>query len=87
MISTSMSAGDRIYHRQAGGGGWGPALERDPAAVARDVRDGRVSVNRAREQYGVVMDPRTLVVDHAETSDLRLRMAGHGIVPGSGNTG
>ena len=35
MISTTMAAGEVIYHRQAGGGGWGDPLERDPEAVAR----------------------------------------------------
>ena len=31
MISTTMRAGERMYHRQAGGGGWGDPLQRDPA--------------------------------------------------------
>ena len=39
-----------------GGGGWGDPLEREAAAVARDVASGAVTVDAAREIYGVVMN-------------------------------
>jgi N-methylhydantoinase B len=39
----------------SGGGGYGDPLLRDPAAVARDVRDEIVSPDAAREIYGVVL--------------------------------
>ncbi|MBC7799743.1 MAG: hydantoinase B/oxoprolinase family protein [Gemmatimonadaceae bacterium] len=39
-------AGDRLVLELAGGGGMGPATERDPAAAARDVRDGLVTERR-----------------------------------------
>ena len=51
MISTSMEADERIYHRQAGGGGWGDPLLRAPADVARDVKNGKVSL---RSSTGIV---------------------------------
>jgi N-methylhydantoinase B len=35
-----------------GGGGIGPANERDPAAVQRDVRLGYVSLKAAQRDYG-----------------------------------
>ena len=38
-----------------GGGGFGPAFERDPALVATDVRLGFVSRENATAQYGVVL--------------------------------
>jgi N-methylhydantoinase B len=44
--------GDTISYRTCGGGGYGPPEERDPARVARDVREGKVSAERAREVYG-----------------------------------
>ena len=71
MISTSMEADERIYHRQAGGGGWGDPLLRPPADVARDVRNGKVSLEAARELYSVVLDETTLGVDEAATTALR----------------
>jgi N-methylhydantoinase B len=38
-----------------GGGGWGDPLEREQALVLADVVEGRVSVERARDDYGVVL--------------------------------
>ncbi|MBS0562838.1 MAG: hydantoinase B/oxoprolinase family protein, partial [Proteobacteria bacterium] len=45
--------GDRLILQLAGGGGMGDPKQRDPALVARDVRDGLVSAEEAREVYGV----------------------------------
>ena len=75
MISTSMQTNERIYHRQAGGGGWGQALERDPNAVAQDVKNDKVSLEAARQDYGVVLDESTLAVDKAATASLRQEMS------------
>ncbi|HZG34554.1 MAG TPA: hydantoinase B/oxoprolinase family protein [Gaiellaceae bacterium] len=44
--------GDTISFRTCGGGGYGPPQERDPALVERDVREGKVSPEQAREVYG-----------------------------------
>ena len=71
MISTSIKKGERIYHRQAGGGGWGNPLKRSPEAVERDVRNGKVSLAAARQEYGVVIDAETRKVDTAATQELR----------------
>ncbi len=75
MISTSMRQGERIYHRQAGGGGFGDPLCRDPERVAQDVRNESVSPVAAREHYGVVVDPLTGEVDSAATAALRANEA------------
>ena len=71
MISTRMKTRETIYHKQPGGGGHGNPLERVPAAVAWDVKNDKVSIEAARKQYGVVLDPRTLEVDEAATQTLR----------------
>jgi N-methylhydantoinase B len=47
--------GDRLILEMAGGGGMGDPAERDPAKVARDVRDGLVSADAARAVYGVAV--------------------------------
>src|SRR5690348_6244344 len=44
--------GDRLLVEMPGGGGMGPANERDPQAVRRDVRLGYVSRDAAEAQYG-----------------------------------
>jgi N-methylhydantoinase B len=43
--------GERVRIETPGGGGWGPPAERDPAAVAADLRHGYVSPDFVRAQY------------------------------------
>jgi N-methylhydantoinase B len=53
-----IAAGELVRIETTGGGGWGDPLGRDPELVALDVLQGKVSVEAAREQYGVVVgDP------------------------------
>ena len=65
--TTFFEMGETITNLTGGGGGWGRAWERAPERVARDVREGYVSVEAARRDYGVVIDPSTLSVDEAAT--------------------
>src|SRR5262249_1569067 len=58
-VTIELKLGDVISYRTCGGGGYGPVSERDPQAVLRDVREGKVSFTRAREVYGVEIDPIT----------------------------
>jgi N-methylhydantoinase B len=55
MFGTVLEPGDVYEHRMPGGGGWGDPLDRDPAAVAVDVLDEKVSAAAARADYGVVV--------------------------------
>ena len=43
----------------AGGGGWGDPKKRDPELVRQDVINGIVSIESAKKDYGVVIDPKT----------------------------
>lgn len=60
-----------------GGGGWGEPKARDPERVMADVRNGYVSLTKAREIYGVAIegdpdrDPEGLVLDRKTTKKLR----------------
>jgi N-methylhydantoinase B len=56
-----------------GGGGYGDPRERPAELVAADVRSGVVSIEAAREDYGVCIDPDTLAIDGARTASLRRR--------------
>jgi len=47
--------GDRLVFETAGAGGVGDALERDPEAVAKDVRWNLISREAAESEYGVVL--------------------------------
>ena len=74
-ITMSMRPGDVLRHVQAGGGGRGDPLKRDPAAVLRDVLNEKVSIAKAREEYGVVIDPKTLKMDEEATRSRRSKGA------------
>jgi N-methylhydantoinase B len=63
--------GDVLRHTMAGAGGHGDPLERDPSLVAEDVADEKVSVERARSDYGVVIDPSSGRPDLKATAALR----------------
>jgi len=60
-----------------GGGGWGEPKARDPERVMADVRNGYVSLTKAREIYGVAIegdpdrDPEGLVLNTKATQKLR----------------
>jgi N-methylhydantoinase B len=74
--SEPVRTGEVIRIRTTGGGGWGDPLDRDVAAVVADVRDGKVSVAGARDDYGVVLneDVAEPAADSAATAELRRRM-------------
>jgi N-methylhydantoinase B len=63
--------GDRIYHVVSGSGGHGDPWEREPEKVLIDVKDQKLTVSAAREQYGVIIDPQDLTVDWEKTTTLR----------------
>jgi len=64
-------AGDCLTAMVSGGGGYGDPLTRDPARVEQDVRAGVVSIDGARRDYSVVIDPSTGSVDTGATVLLR----------------
>jgi N-methylhydantoinase B len=65
--------GDVLVLQSAGGGGYGDPLERPPQRVLRDVREGYISRERARECYGVVIRD-DLTVDDTLTATLQHRL-------------
>ncbi len=70
MVGIKIARGQRLHLETPGGGGYGVALERDPEAVARDVRLGYVSRHGATRDYAVVIDADGMV-DEAATRELR----------------
>jgi len=69
-----LHSGDRVFDEDQGGCGVGDPLDRDIEAVKRDVRDELVSVESTRNDYGVIIDPVTFVVDEKATDALRKEM-------------
>ena len=78
IASLKLKAGDLISIRTGGGGGWGEPLDRPSELVERDVRNGYLTLQRARETYGVVLEPATLAANLEATNDLRVRLKGKG---------
>lgn len=61
-----------IFHEIAGGGGgYGDPLRRPVEKVLKDVLNGFISVEKAKEDYGVAIDPSTLLVNEEETARRR----------------
>jgi N-methylhydantoinase B len=70
-IAQNFEPGEVLINRSGGGGGWGNPFKRDPQKVLADVINEYVSLDSARNDYGVVIDPTTLTVDVAATDALR----------------
>jgi N-methylhydantoinase B len=70
--------GDIIEYHIMGGAGFGPPLEREIEKVYEEVRDEYLSVEKAREDYGVVIDPTTLELDFEATEKLRQELKARG---------
>jgi N-methylhydantoinase B len=51
LAGLGLRQGDAVTILTPGAGGYGPPAERDPALIARDVREGKVSPAAAREAY------------------------------------
>ena len=68
---TTLNKGDVMRVEWPGAGGWGDPLKRDPNRVLEDVIERKVSVQRARNKYGVVVDLERKTVDLAATEKLR----------------
>jgi N-methylhydantoinase B len=66
----AVRAGDTVTAIGAAGGGYGSPLERDPEAVAMEVRDGLISEEAARSRYGVVLNAKR-EADQAATRRVR----------------
>ncbi|MEO9189103.1 MAG: hydantoinase B/oxoprolinase family protein [Acetobacteraceae bacterium] len=73
-ITMPFRAGEVFRHDLPGGGGWGDALTRDLAAVAKDLRDGLVTIEGAARDYGVVARGDPPEIDTTETRALRVRL-------------
>ncbi len=70
---TQLVPGDVVTIDAPGGGGYGEPFERDPEMVESDVAEGYVSVEAAKSEYGVVIDPVSMKADVKATRALRGR--------------
>jgi N-methylhydantoinase B len=75
VANETMLPGEWIVGIDCGGGGYGDPKSREPELVLRDVLEGWVSLEAARDLYGVVfsgsVEDETLVVDYEGTARQR----------------
>ncbi len=71
LASHKFAAGETFMFESTGGGGWGNPKTRAVNDVLEDVLDEYITVDAAKELYGVIIDPKTLKLDEAATLALR----------------
>jgi N-methylhydantoinase B len=84
-----LSEGDSIDFISNGGGGFGSPLEREPERVLHEVIDGFLSIDTAREIYGVVIDAadpdvHDFRIDREATERRRAELVGRQLTEGYG---
>ncbi len=67
----TMEVGDRLLNMSGGGSGVGRPMEREVEDVKEDVEEGVITIDTAREVYGVVIDPETFEIDYKATQKSR----------------
>ncbi|MEE9501593.1 MAG: hydantoinase B/oxoprolinase family protein [Candidatus Aminicenantaceae bacterium] len=63
--------GTVLFQQAGGGGGYGVPYLRDPTLVAKEVKNGIISIERAKKDYRVIVDPETIELDVEATRQLR----------------
>jgi len=64
-------AGTVLFQQAGGGGGYGNPSLRDPALVVKEVKNGIISIEKAKKGYGVIVNQDTFEVNKEETDKLR----------------
>ena len=73
-VTLNITAGAVIRHEQAGAGGYGDPRERTVAAIASDLREGKITRAYAEANYGAVFTAAG-AFDEAATRDARRELA------------
>jgi N-methylhydantoinase B len=66
--------GDVLVYETAGGGGWKNPLDRPAELVRADVRRKLLSLEKAKDDYGVVLSGETMELDDSATLKLRAKI-------------
>jgi N-methylhydantoinase B len=70
-IVSDIPRGTILRQIAGGGGGYGDPYLRPAEQVIREVRNGTLSLQKAQQDYGIVIDPKTLNLDESKTQRLR----------------
>ncbi len=66
-----ITSASRVILKTAGGGGYGNPFDRPPEKVLEDVKEHFIGIDRAKSDYGVVIDSQTMTVDLGATEALK----------------
>ncbi len=67
----NVPSGTTLCQQAGGGGGYGDPYSRSPELVVQEVKNGIISIERAKQDYGVIIDSGTLELNLAETERIR----------------
>ena len=70
----NLNPGDTISFQTPGGGGYGDPKKRNPKFVLNDVKSGKISIERAKEIYSVIIDKKRNFVDDKSTKNIRTKI-------------
>ncbi len=70
-IVSDIPPGTILHQVAGGGGGYGEPTSRPAEQVIREVKNGILSLQKAQEEYGIVLDPMTMELKKTETEQLR----------------
>ncbi len=70
-IVSDIPPGTILHQVAGGGGGYGKPILRPAEQVIREVRNGTLSLRKAKQEYGIVLDPMTMELKQTETEQLR----------------
>lgn len=75
-VIPDIPTGTIFKQKAGGGGGYGDPLNRPLEKVLKDVENGFISIEAARKDYGVIIDPATLEVNDEKTKKARQKANG-----------
>jgi len=73
-VTVNLESNGVMSVQTPGGGGYGPPLDRDPEMVLKDVRLEKISLRKALEAYGVVIDQNGRGINYEATAELRSKL-------------
>ena len=79
VFSQMLKEGDTWTLKSGGGGGFGKPTSRKLEKIEQDVRNGYVTREAARSQYGAVIDAKTGALDRPASEQLRAQMRSNGL--------
>ncbi|MCY4292361.1 MAG: hydantoinase B/oxoprolinase family protein [Roseovarius sp.] len=79
-VTMPLAKGQLVVHEQAGAGGFGDPLKRDPRRVLADVADEKLSAGAALSHYGIVLNADDGDIDIEATARQRIKMQSNAVL-------